>query len=114
MAPANPALAAAAGSLMNLTPNTIVTIATEVRAADPDVMNRKGRKVPEFSSTNFEDWQNWREMFQGYVLMNKWSHARAREELNTSITGEARRCMRGIRIVRLVPPDNRPQITTSP
>ncbi len=93
MAQANPAPAAAAGSLMNLTPDTIAAIATAVRATDPDTMDWKGRKVPEFSSTNFEDWQNWRERFEGYVLMNKWSHARAREELNMSITGEARRCM---------------------
>ncbi len=72
---------------LNLTPKNITAIAFAVWQADPDGANRKGRKVPEFSDTSFDEWRSWRERFEGYVLMNRWSSARAREELNVAIVG---------------------------
>ncbi len=42
--------------------------------------------------------------FEGYVLMNRWSCARAREELNVAIVGEARKCITTIRIIRPTAP----------
>ena len=72
---------------LNLTLETIAAIAFAVRQADPDGADRKGRKVPEFSDTSFDEWRSWRERFEGYVLMNRWSSARAREELNVAIVG---------------------------
>ena len=85
---------------LNLTPETIAAIAVAVRQADPEGANRKGRKVPEFSATSFDEWRSWRERFEGYVLMNRWSSARAREELNVAIVGEARKCITTISIIR--------------
>ena len=84
---------------LNLTPETIAAIAFVVRQADPEGADRKGRKVPEFSATSFDEWRSWRERFEGYVLMNRWSSARAREELNVAIVGEARKRITTVRII---------------
>ncbi len=91
-------------SQLNLTPETIAAIAFAVRQADPDGADRKGRKVPEFSDTSFDEWRSWRERFEGYVLMNRWSSARAREELNVAIVGEARKRITTVRIIRPTAP----------
>ena len=89
---------------LNLTPETIAAIAFAVRQADPDERDRKGRKVPEFSETSFDEWRSWRERFEGYVLMNRWSSPRAREELNVAIVGEARKRITTVRIIRPTAP----------
>ncbi len=89
---------------LNLTPETIAAIAIAVRQADPQGADRKGRKVPEFSATSFDEWRSWRERFEGYVLMNHRSSARAREELNVAIVGEARKRITTVRIIRPTAP----------
>ncbi len=89
---------------LNLTPETIAAIVIAVRPADLEGADRKGRKVPEFSGTSFDEWRSWRERFEGYVLMNRWSSARAGEELNLAIVREAQKCITMVRIIRPTAP----------
>ncbi len=92
-----------AGAPAELSPNGIAAIVAAVRATDPDAMDMRGHKAPEFSSTNFEDWHNWRERFDGYVAMNRWSHTRARQEPNVALTGDMRQRIRSVQINIQVP-----------
>ena len=57
---------------------------------------RGGRKLSTFTSTDSQEWLNFRHEFEETVAINGWADGRARRELSAAVSGRAREAVQDI------------------
>lgn len=69
------------------------------RFMDAFTQNAPGRKCPEVSSVDPDDWRTFRARFENVVALNHWNAERARRELKIAITGPLAALLRDVTFV---------------